>query len=193
MFLIRPVQNTWTYKEIWVHPVTRWLWLLKDVAGAAMVEGLADSTVTFTDASGGSIHVEPDAGTRHFRKMLPEGTYTVAYNGQVQTQTFLPSGSYHLDLTAYHAVAFEVNTTKTKNEITITVKAKGEGNHHFTIRTDNLKLTGNAKQLVLKPGVETVLQWKATIAANDEPWVAVVFPDNNLSQRKEIKEAAWDK
>jgi hypothetical protein len=26
-----PVQATWTYKEVWVHPVARWLWLMSDL------------------------------------------------------------------------------------------------------------------------------------------------------------------
>ena len=42
-----PVQSTWTYKEVWVHPVARWIWLMRDLAGPALVEGQADSTVEF--------------------------------------------------------------------------------------------------------------------------------------------------
>ncbi len=42
-----PVQSTWTYKEVWVHPVARWIWLMRDLAGPALVEGQADAPVEF--------------------------------------------------------------------------------------------------------------------------------------------------
>jgi len=55
-----PVQNMWTYKEIWVHPVTNWVWLLKNIAGPSLVEGRADSVVTFTSViPGQKIVVQP--------------------------------------------------------------------------------------------------------------------------------------
>ena len=30
-----PFTNVWNFKEVWVHPVSRWLWLLCDLAGSA--------------------------------------------------------------------------------------------------------------------------------------------------------------
>jgi hypothetical protein len=29
-----PVQNSWTYKEVWVHPVSQWLGIMRDIDGA---------------------------------------------------------------------------------------------------------------------------------------------------------------
>ena len=48
-----PVQSTWTYKEVWVHPVTRWIWLMRDLAGPALVEGQAGAPVEFEEATMG--------------------------------------------------------------------------------------------------------------------------------------------
>src|SRR4029077_20579737 len=69
-----PVQSTWTYKEVWVHPVGRWIWLMRDLAGPALVEGQADSTVEFianSSAPSSLTRVNPMNG--QFRTMLPEG------------------------------------------------------------------------------------------------------------------------
>jgi hypothetical protein len=34
-----PAQNMYVYKEVWVHPVSRWLWLMQDIAGPAAIDG----------------------------------------------------------------------------------------------------------------------------------------------------------
>ena len=33
-----PAQNCYVYKEVWVHSTSRWLWLMEDLAGPALVE-----------------------------------------------------------------------------------------------------------------------------------------------------------
>lgn len=41
-----PSSNTYVFKEVWVHPVARWLWLMQDLTGPALVQGRFDSGVT---------------------------------------------------------------------------------------------------------------------------------------------------
>ena len=36
-----PTENCHNWKEVWVHPVGRWIWLMRDLAGPATVEGSA--------------------------------------------------------------------------------------------------------------------------------------------------------
>jgi hypothetical protein len=188
-----PVQNTWTYKEIWVHPVARWVWLLKDLAGPSLVEGQADGPVNFKEATTGQvIPVSPDRATGHFRVFLPEGKYTITGSGPEQTQTFLPGGSYQLDLRTAHALSLELSATTSKGEVTLTLKARGNGPHKFSIRVDNLTLPGSAKEINLKPGATGSLEWRGRITSADTPWVAVIVPDNDMSLRKEIRGAAWE-
>jgi hypothetical protein len=33
-----PTQNMYVYKEVWVHPVSRWLWLMQDIAGLPLLD-----------------------------------------------------------------------------------------------------------------------------------------------------------
>src|SRR5204862_5987965 len=49
-----PVQSTWTYKEVWLHPVARWIWLMRDLAGPALVDGRSDSPIEFLLVGSGS-------------------------------------------------------------------------------------------------------------------------------------------
>ena len=53
-----PVTNIWNYKEVWVHPVSRWIWLMADVDGPAIVSGQVqldgDSSVVITEKSTGA-------------------------------------------------------------------------------------------------------------------------------------------
>src|SRR5208337_67873 len=189
-----PVQSTWTYKEVWVHPVGRWIWLMRDLAGPALVEGEADSTVEFIPngaRSGSILRAIPAQGK--FRAMLPEGNYTVRCHGLEQARGFLPAGTYHLDLRPGRAMEFELSKVRSGDqEVRIKVNARGAGCHRFRIRTDNLTLPEGDKELVLTPGSAGVLEWHGSIRSPDTPWTAVVIADENPTNRKELMGAAWE-
>jgi hypothetical protein len=200
-----PVQSTWTYKEIWVHPVSGWVWLLRDLSGPALVEGQASAPVTFKEISTGEETILQPDGSGRFRAMLPEGRYEIAGGGQQQTRTFLPTGTYILDLRPERALGFEVlATTTAKGEVTIRLTAHGNGVHRFSLRTDNLadnpsrkkNLATNpspmlSKDLVIKPGQPAELEWRLHTTASDEAWTAVIIPDGDLSQHQELTGVTW--
>jgi hypothetical protein len=183
-----------TYKEIWVHPMGRWIWLMRDLAGPAVVEGQAGSAIEFKEATFGQlIEVKPNLVTGRFRIALPEGKYIVRSGGAEQTQIFLPGGTYNLDLRPGRAWGFEVSKdTSGSGEVTIKLTARGSGSHRFVLRVDNLTLSGADREVTLRPGVAGTLEWRARIASPDTPWVAVVVPDDDLAQRKELTGAAWE-
>jgi hypothetical protein len=188
-----PVQANWTYKEIWVHPVARWIWLMRDLSGPALIQGQASTPVEFKELTSGQvIVVEPDQATGRFRAMLPEGKYSLRCNREEQVLTFLPSSTYHLDLRPERIFHFEISKLTTgKGKVMIKIKAWGKGNHHFSIRADNLEINNTQKELKLKPGQTGELEWRVSINSQDTPWFAVVIPDDDISQRKEIMGAAW--
>jgi hypothetical protein len=187
-----PVQANWTYKEIWVHPVARWIWLMRDLSGPALIQGQASTAVEFKELTSGQvIVVEPDQATGRFRAMLPEGKYSLLCNGDEQVLTFLPSTTYDLDLRPERIFHFEISKLTTgKGKVMIKIKAWGKGNHHFSIRADNLEINNTQKELNLKPGQTGELEWRVSINSQDTPWFAVVIPDDDISQRKEIMGAA---
>lgn len=189
-----PVQSMWTYKEVWVHPVGRWMWLMKDLYGPALVEGFSGAKVKFKEIMTGTETVaEPDLISGRFRIMLPQGKYRVDCNGEEQVKTFLSSATYQLDLRPGNLLDFDIAKVSIgKGRLAIRITARGNGTHHFSIRVNNLKLTGSRKELILKPGEPGTLEWTASIDFPDEPWVAVLIPDDDLSGRKEISGAAWE-
>lgn len=189
-----PLQNAATYKEIWVHPMGRWIWLMRDLAGPAVIEGRAGATVEFQEAGNGQrIEVKPGANGR-FRTTLPEGKYRVRCNGEEQTRVFLSGATYELDLRPGQALDFEVSKAGSgAGEVTIRLTARGTGKHRFGLRTGNLNLNGNEQEVTLRPGAAASLEWRARIASVDTPWVAVVVPDDDLSARKEVTGAAWQR
>jgi Glycosyl hydrolase family 9/Cellulase N-terminal ig-like domain len=183
-----PVQSTWTYKEVWVHPVARWIWLMRDLAGPALVEGQADSPIQFisTPSGPGSVtQINPANG--QFRVLLPEGKYTVRCQGEEQARVFLPAGTYHLDLRRGQALDFEISEVRSGDgEVRIRLSARGSGRHHFAIRADNLTLPDSRKELRLEQGVTGTLEWEGRIKSPDTPWIAVVMPDDDPTTRKEL-------
>lgn len=189
-----PVQSTWTYKEVWVHPVACWIWLMRDLAGPALVEGEADSPVEFVSRSvkpNTVATVNPIHG--RFKTFLPEGKYLIRTRGRELAQTFLPTGVYQLDLRPGRALDFEVSKSFSKDgEVRITLTARGQGPHRFSVRAENLVLNSGSTELNLKPGKASTVEWSGRIASPDSPWVAVVIPNDNLTARKEIMGAAWD-
>jgi hypothetical protein len=185
----------WTYKEVWVHPVCRWIWLMKDLYGPALVEGFSAGKVKFKEITTGTETVaESDRISGRFRIMLPQGEYRVDCNGGEQLKTFLSSATYQLDLRPGNFLDFDIAQVSTgKGRLAIRITARGKGTHHFSIRVNNLKLTGNRKELILKPGEPGRLEWAAVIDSPDEPWAAVLIPDDDLSGRKEIFGSAWER
>ncbi|MEO3403619.1 glycoside hydrolase family 9 protein [Mucilaginibacter sp. CAU 1740] len=190
-----PVQAMWTYKEIWGHPVTNWIWLLKDVEGPAIVEGIANAPVIFKELSTGlTTIVKPDAPTRKFKTSLPQGQYDITSNGQSLTQTLLPASNYHLDLRKDKFLKFQLSkTVMADGEVAIKVNVWGSGSHSFSIRADNLNLGSAPKQVTLKQGVPLSFEWKGNIDDKKAAWVAVVIPDDNISAREEIRGTVWEK
>ncbi|HEX2695533.1 MAG TPA: hypothetical protein VHP61_07240, partial [Acidobacteriota bacterium] len=190
-----PVQSTWTYKEIWVYPAARWLWLMRDLAGPALVEGQAGAAVELEEATTGQrIMAQADPVTGRFRAMVPEGTYTVHGQGQDVERIFLPAAIYELDLRPGRALDFEISGNMSDTgEAVIKLTARGSGTHRFAIRADNLTLSDPMKELTLEPNSPGALEWRGLIGSKDTPWVVVVYPDDELSRRKEVMGAAWER
>jgi hypothetical protein len=191
-----PTQICWTYKEVWTQPVGQWLWLMQDVAVPATVRGVANGTshepVEFHEQKTGQLitaTANPIDG--EFSIHLPEGHYE-ASQGSVHTSvTVLPGGLYRLDLRQDHAFDFNFSFQDTgHHEIVLRVSAQGIGAHTFTIRCDNLILREPATQKVdLIAGNSKETFWHARVVSSETPWVALVFPDGVVSERREVTSA----
>jgi hypothetical protein len=52
-----PSQNTYVYKEVWVHSSSRWLWLMEDLLPQPITPGAPDFTLSSRTAHNGDITI----------------------------------------------------------------------------------------------------------------------------------------
>lgn len=189
-----PVQNSWTYKEIWSFPAISWISLMRNVSGPAMVEGIAETDVEFKDNSTGKvIHVKPGLFDGKFKIAVPQGRYTVRSGPVELKKDLLPASDYQLDLRPEKVLDFEIiRTTSSKGDVKIELTASGKGKHSFAMRTENISLKNSNQEVNLKQGETVTLKWTGKILVKETPWIAVVVPDGDLSSRKEVMGAIWE-
>ncbi len=186
-----PTQICWTYKEVWTQPVGEWIWLMRDLNGSAIVRGMTDrdnhAPVVFHDPRTGLTRTAmPVEGT--FRIVLPQGNYTVQEGPTHTTVTALSAGTYRVELRRDKALDFKVSAeTEGTDDVVLRVTGRGEGKHLFSIRAENLEITGTDKKTVnLDPGTTGEAVWRARIVSRDIPWVAVIIPDDAIDLRREV-------
>ena len=77
-------------------------------------------------------------------------------------------------------------TTAADGEITIRLTARGAGTHRYTLRTDNVRDGSASRDVTLREGRPTTVEWKARRIQADAPWVAVVVEDGDATRRREL-------
>ena len=188
-----PNQTCWTYKEVWTQPAGEWIWLMHDLSGPAVVQGIIDAgtnkPVQFIDRKTGKIitaTLDPAKGA--FRAAIPQGQYTVQAGTARTSLTALSAGTYRLDLRQERAVAFTVESKAVNStEILLQLSAEGAGVHTFTAKVDNLELIGpGTAQMDLGHHGTHGISWRARVIDTASPWVAVVLQDGSLSQHREL-------
>ncbi|HEY2018242.1 MAG TPA: glycoside hydrolase family 9 protein [Bryobacteraceae bacterium] len=187
-----PTENCHNWKEVWVHPVGRWIWLMRDIAGPAQVEGSvkpgAVTSVQFREMTGGKLYrASSDAKTGKFRASLPEGEYEISAGAERRMLTAMPGETYSLDLTP--GKNLDIRLTQEKSSTgTLVIKAtlSGTGDHVVALRTDNLTVDRPERTVALQPGTPQTVVWQAAPATADAPWIALMIPDGNPALRREL-------
>ena len=182
-----PASNCFHFTEMFILPVYRWMSLMCDLAGPAIVEGQADKTVKFEEIKTKKVmEIKPDSKSGTFRITLPAGVYKVSADGRQKTVTLLPAQNCKLDLRPADWLDFSIShKTGSDGKVIITLTAEGDGKHSFELRTENLTCTETKKEVKLKTGNPQTISWQCQMKSANAPWVAVVVPDDDLSQRKE--------
>ena len=185
-----PSANCYNYKEVWVHPSARWLWIMSDLAGSAIVSGQTEPNSPFSvEFEEMGTHqrylVKPDGKTGQFVTRLPEGNYLAHHEDRQRAITILPAARYHVDL--QNLIDFSVSKESAADgRITIRIKADGEGSHRFNLRAYNLTLDRTEQTVKLSPISSKKLTWSGQLISTNQPWSAVIVPDGNLADRREI-------
>jgi hypothetical protein len=188
-----PTQICWTYKEVWTQPVGQWIWLMQDISVPATVRATANPAghepVEFHEQKTGQVIVATSSQRDgEFNIHLPEGHYDVRQGAAHTSVTVLPGGFYDVDLRPDRVLDFKVTSQDLgHNELALRVSAEGAGRHTFTMRSDNLTLKEPGKQEInLTAGSLRESVWHAHVVSPKTPWVAVVIPDDTVSERREV-------
>ena len=188
-----PTQVCWTYKEVWTQPVGQWIWLMRDIIVPATLRVTADpmsrDPVQFRERQSGRVTtIHPSTTGGEFNLHLPEGDYDVRQGSAHTSVKVLPGASYSVDLRRDRVLDFKVTFQELGHEeVVLRVSAEGAGRHTFTIRSDNLSLHEQEKQeLNLTSGNVREAVWRARVVSPASPWVALVIPDGNLNERREV-------
>jgi hypothetical protein len=191
-----PTQICWTYKEVWTAPVGQWIWLMQDISVPATIRGITDpathDAIEFREEREGQLIHVPASSDGEFKTRLPQGHYDVHHGSAHTSMTVLPGGMYSLDLRLQHFLDFKVTYQSVpNNDIIVRLEASGEGDHAFSIRSENLVLSDSAVQKVhLTAGSNKEVLWRAHVVSPEAPWVAVVVPDGELNERAEVTGAS---
>lgn len=90
-----PQMNSATYKEVWVHTTSRFLWVLADVYGNAEISGDAKNDVVAVNEAGQET-VIPVSGGR-FEARLPQGHYILRIDERQIKMDLISGGRYCLN------------------------------------------------------------------------------------------------
>ncbi len=187
-----PMHNHPHHKEVWVLPVGRWIWLMKELSGPALVTGYTDPqrrcTVEFHNLKTGKTKkTYPLPSTGKFQAVLPQGSYRLRVGGFKRKLDLLGGQKRYVDLRRRRAMDFDVSFEQMDGErLKIKVRAHGGGGHEFEIRAENLTVSPPKQELSLEGSEAAELSWSGRIESANVPWVAVIIPDDNLAERKEL-------
>jgi hypothetical protein len=165
---------------------------MRYLAGPAMISGVVDAgtsqTVEIREAGTGKVtRPATDPLRSTFHATLPEGQYEVSSGGERRSLTVLPGGSYAANLVPDRCLGMRLASVAGKSgAVEITATVAGTGEHALAIRTDNLVVEQPEQKVTLKPGTSQTVIWRATLKSQDAPWIAVVVPDGDSSQRREL-------
>jgi hypothetical protein len=182
-----PTENCHNWKEVWVHPVSRWFGLMRDLAGPALVTGAVAPgapAVELRDVSTNRMYRAAAVNGR-FRLFVPEGEYEAAGHQHRRRLTLLPGGAYEIDLAK--GLELKVSSRQDRTgELIVEAVATGAGTHSLSLRTSNLAGELAERTVTLAPGVPHAVSWRAKPIESDTPWVALVIPGKDLSRRIEL-------
>ena len=178
-----------TYKEVWVVPASRFLWNAAYIGIPAHVKGTSaggGSSVIFKNrTSGREFKIEINK-SGVFEGNLPAGPYTIEYSGARMNRDFISGGIYTLVLDPSRSMTFRVSSYKTESVSRITAAFEGTGMHQLAIRTFNCSVDAQSKRINLSESGRADIIWNLRILDRTKPWVTVVIPDGDMSQKQDV-------
>lgn len=186
-----PASNCWAFKEVWVHPASRWLWLMDDLEGTATVTGKAKGQIVFIDKVSKSSKTVTRNNEGNFKICLSAGEYIIKTQGFEKTQTLLPGQSYNLNLIEGLRNIHISYSIEKDNRIIVTAKVTGEKISNADLRAWNLELNKPTYKSDQKNSTVQIITWEGNITSSDRSWAAVIIPDGKMQERTEFFNLTW--
>ncbi len=94
--------------------------------------------------------------------------------------------TYRLSLDPEHAVDLSLKAVANgDNTVKIEATLRGYGLQRMALKLFNLEGADAEKQVTLKRGEDTLLQWQMKVRDTTKPWIAVAIPQSAPDCRKE--------
>jgi hypothetical protein len=138
-------------------------------------------------AGGRLTTIQPDRANGQFHARLPAGKYLVQAGAGQTSLSLVPGGSYDLDLRPGRHLAFHLeHQSAGDGRIEVKAIASGAGRHRLAIRGDNLDIAEAQKDVDLTRARTQTISWHGRIRSKTAPWVVVVFPNGDLTWKKDL-------
>lgn len=185
-----PVNNCYNYKEVWVHPSGRWLWLMSDLAGTAKVSGSINpdngKEIEFlNNVTGKAVTIEACGDSGEFIVELSQGQYTVRHNGFKKSISIVPGETYKLDLKKFYSIR-KKSTTVEGNKLSVELEIVSNCIVKLDLRCSNISLEKNKVEISTTNGNSTTVTIHGSIINKNEEYIAVIVPNGNFKELVEV-------
>lgn len=181
--------NCYNYKEVWVQPSARWLWLISEFSGAARVYGKSrngSGLIEFVNTSSGKVYnTAADPVTGHCHITLPEGYYKVRYGGSEKDITLLPGEAYSLDLQEMYSVRL-ISKTISGSKVSVKLEVRGDCGVKLDIRTKNIVVKDKGIFVDVSGGRACFIELDGEVINKNEISVMLVVPNGSMNDKVEI-------
>jgi Glycosyl hydrolase family 9/Cellulase N-terminal ig-like domain len=174
----------WAPKDLWVVTSGRTILALAHAALPGKVSGEAPAGATFHEKLTGKV---TRAAKGPFAVNLAPGEYTIQYGDQRKNLAVLPGVSYTFSLDPKNALELGLSSQAPQGKtVQVECNLLGTGSHRLELRGFNCSAGQATVDVKLKTGQPDRLTWMLDISDSAKPWVLVVIPDGQMSEKREI-------
>lgn len=171
-----PTHNHANYKEVWVHPASRWLSLAADVGGTGCVrfqlDAPAEACLTERVTRERRCSPVPAGGTE---LRLPWGDYDVEIAGARLARSLLPGRTVEVDLRAGRLLDARLEGCRTsRSRIRCRLSLAGDGDHGLEFVGHNLELPPGNRRVRLSRDATSRVTIEGRLLDDGAPWVLLV-------------------
>lgn len=184
-----PVQNCYNSKEVWVHPSSRWLWIMEDVYGGAKITGKVSAEsgaplIAFHLGTGRRLKLY-DAGFNGFiNESLPAGAYRFEWGSDSRECSLLPGRVYDLQALLHPHIRFNFEVYG-NHDILLTATIAEGFLIDLELRTFNLELDGKVQDSRMVYGASGQIRWHAKKLVSHQGWAAILIPAGDFDFKLE--------